>query len=351
MLGNPLISQTDCMNHAWGTAQHACTRCRDACPADAIEMHGHLPGIDGKRCTSCTACVAACPTGAITHEQLHIDTLVARARTHVLHGRQTLRAACSAVSDPSAELSVPCHAAWTPLLLACLAGEGVHVLELDGLNQCDACPARHGSRVMAGTERDYATLNKALGGRLVLSRDVTRRVAEQRDKREPEPERRAFFRKLIPSLAQGAAMTMAQISDVMREQDQTGDEETPTPGLPEVLQRFARLLPRLQPNFTPVPRLASIPLGAIQADERCTACSQCAEHCPTNALELRAFGSNHILEFRPDACIGCDHCADICPEHAITPLPSLSLPAIAARRSRPLVMVSADKGSKQSAVS
>jgi ferredoxin len=137
----------------------------------------------------------------------------------------------------------------------------------------------------------------------------------------------------------------------MREQDQTGDEETPTPGLPEVLQRFARLLPRLQPNFTPVPRLASIPLGAIQADERCTACSQCAEHCPTNALELRAFGSNHILEFRPDACIGCDHCADICPEHAITPLPSLSLPAIAARRSRPLVMVSADKGSKHSAVS
>jgi ferredoxin len=350
MLGKPQLSQTECMNHAWGPVEAPCTRCRDICPADAIQMQGPLPLIDNVSCTSCTACVAVCPTSAIAHDQVQTDALIWQARAHVLQGKQTLRAACSAVSDPSADLGIPCHAGWTPLLLACLAGEGVHMLELDGLTQCDDCPVRHGAQIMAETERDYATLNKSLGGRMVLSREVTRQATKRQDERQPEPERRAFFRKLIPSLAQGAAMTVAQISDVMRQQDDPGEAQS-APELPAVLQAFARLLPRLQPTFTPLPRLASIPIGSIQADDRCNACGQCVGQCPTKALELKAFGTNHILEFRPDACIGCDHCADICPEHAIVPLPSLSLPAIAARRSRPLVMVSADKAGNQHAVS
>ena len=351
MVDQPLLSQIDCMNDAWGSAGPGCTRCRDVCPADAIGMHGHLPAIDGERCTSCTACVAICPTAAISDQRFQPDALVRRARAHALQGKRTLRAACSHVPDPSADLSVPCHAAWSPLLLACLAGEGVHVLELDGLSQCGACPVRHGEQLMAQTERDYAALNRALGVRLVVSRDVTRQAVKAQDARQPEPERRAFFRKLIPSLAQGAAMTVAQISDVMRQQDDNPDEGASSPELPVVLQGFLRLLPRLQPNFTPIPRLASIPLGTIQADGRCTACGDCVGQCPTRALELKAFGTNHVLEFRPDACIGCEHCADICPEHAITSLPSLSLPAIAARRSRPLVMVAAKNTRKQSAVS
>lgn len=348
MVGKPLLSQVECMNHAWTSAQAACTRCHDACPADAIHMHDHLPAIDSDLCTSCTACVPICPTSAITHEQIQFDVIVRQARALVLQGKRTLRAACSHVSDASADLSVPCHAAWNPLLLACLAGEGVHLLELDGISQCARCPLHHGEQVMAQTERDYAALNKALGVRLVLSREITEQAVKPQELQQPEPERRAFFRKLIPSLAQGAAMTVAHISEAMR-QDEDGQE--PDNGLPIMLQIFGRALPRLQPNFTPVPRLASIPLGSIQADDRCSACGQCVEQCPTKALELRPFGANRVLEFMPHACIGCNHCADICPEHAITPLPSLSMPAIAARRSRPLVMVAVPKPEKNTIVS
>jgi ferredoxin len=351
MVGKPLFSPIDCMNHPWDPAKTGCTRCHDVCPAEAIAMNGRLPDIDGAKCTACAACVAICPTGAISHEQIRADALLRRARELALLGKRTMRAACSHVSDASADISIPCHAAWNPLLLASLAAEGAHVLELDGISQCAACPVRHGARVMAQTEQDYAALNKALGVRLVISHDVTRPAVDQQvAKQEPEPERRAFFRKLIPSLAQGAAMTVAHISDAMR-QDEPYPEENAAVPLHASLRLFLKALTRLQPTFTPVPRLASIPLGNIQADARCSACGQCVEQCPTHALELRPFGTNHVLEFRPDACIGCDHCADICPEHAITPLPSLSLPVVAARRSRPLVMVAAQNAKKNTAVS
>lgn len=348
MVGKPLLSQAECMNHAWSSTQASCTRCQEVCPADAIHMSDNLPAIDSDQCTCCTACVTTCPTGAISHEQLQPEVLTRQARALVMQGKRTLRAACSHVSDASADLSVPCHAAWNPLLLACLAGEGVHLIELDGISQCAHCPIRHGEQMMAQTERDYAELNKALGVRLVLSREITQQAVKPQEMQQPEPERRAFFRKLIPSLAQGAAMTVAHISDVMRQDE--GEPETDS-SLPVTLQMFSKSLPRLQPNFTPVPRLDSIPLGAVQADDRCSACGECVEQCPTKALELRPFGVNHVLEFRPDTCIGCNHCADICPEHAITPLPSISMPAIAARRSRPLVMVAAPKPKKDTIVS
>lgn len=282
------------------------------------------------------------------HEQIDAARLIRQARESVLQGRKKLRAACSFVSGASADIRVPCHAAWNPLLLACMAAEGTHELELDGIRECASCPVRHGAKMVAETEQDYAVLSKSMRTRLTLNHDTERQASSPQEKKQPEPERRAFFRKLIPSLAQGAAMTAAQIGEAMRQDEVTFEGD---PALPLMLQLFLKALPRLQPNFTPLPRLASVPLGAVQADDRCTACGRCIDQCPTKALSLKPFGSNQLLEFRPDACIGCDHCADICPEQAITPLPSLSLPPVAARHSRPLVMVTTHTPKKHTAVS
>ena len=348
MLGMPNIHASDCMNHQWDPQGPVCTHCQEVCPAGAIAMVDGNPRIHDA-CTGCTACVSICPTAAIHHERLDIAAIVRQARGSVMQGRQILRAACAFADDADADIQVPCHAAWNPLLLSCLAGEGVHVLETEGIAQCASCPARFGEQVLAQTEKDYAAFSKGLEVRLILSREITRKAPATKKRQEPEPERRAFFRKLVPTLAQGAAMTMAQISEVMRD-DGIHAEAQDTPARSASLRLFTKALARLRPNFTPVPRLPSVPLGTIQADARCNACGQCVTECPTEALTLRPFGTQQVLEFQPDACIGCEHCADICPEHAITSLPSISLPAIAAGRSRPLVMVAA-KPNQQSVIS
>ena len=341
MLGMPHIHASDCMNHRWDPQGPVCTRCQEACPAGAIAMVDGSPRINDA-CTGCMACVSICPTAAIGHERLDIAALVRQARVSVMQGRQILRAACAFAADASADIQVPCHAAWNPLLLSCLAGEGVHMLETDGIAQCASCPVRHGSHMLSQTERDYAAFSKGLEVRLVLSREITRKAPVTKKRQEPEPERRAFFRKLIPTLAQGAAMTVAQISEAMRD-DAVHTEAQDGPTQSPSLRLFTKALARLRPNFTPVPHLPSVPLGTVQADARCNACGQCVAECPTEALTLRPFGAQQVLEFQPDTCIGCEHCADICPEHAITQLPSVSLPAIAAGRSRPLVMVGANR--------
>ena len=271
--------------------------------------------------------------------------LLNETRNLLAQGQTDISVACSAVSEHQSGLNITCHAAWEPMLLASMAAEGVQALHLEGLQQCDSCPIRHGADILQKTEKDYATLNAALGVQLTIVKEEKPLTEEKTTPQsEAEPERRAFFRNLIPSISKGAAVAAAQIGhaagQAIQDEAQENEENAPVSSpLPVRLRLFLRALPRLQANFTPVPAMPSLPLGAIQADERCTACATCVEQCPTQALSIREFGSNAILEFQPDACIGCEHCISVCPENALEKLPGISLPALLTGRSRPLVMV------------
>ena len=43
----------------------SCGRCRDVCPASAIEMADSKPLIDRKKCIKCFCCQEFCPAGAL----------------------------------------------------------------------------------------------------------------------------------------------------------------------------------------------------------------------------------------------------------------------------------------------
>ena len=363
LISAPQLASASCLNASMPNhIDQACSRCGDACPAEAIQYtssqatnpvtdpsSAHLPLLDTSACTGCTACVSICPTDALRHAAVKPAELVRQSIKLVQQGNTHIHATCSASNHQRADLRLPCHAAWSPLLLASLAAEGVRSLNLDGMEQCHDCPMQFGSKIMQQTEKDYTTLNHALGVRLRITSQSIPSEVRIDTKPAGEPERRAFFRNLMPSLAQSAATATAQIAQAaqqsMEQASLEGDNGTtkkptkrPSP-LPVRLQLFLRALPKLQSNFTPVPATPSLPLGSIQADARCNACGECVEQCPTSALYLKEFGANKILEFKANTCIGCSHCIDCCPEHAIEPLPGISLPAILTGKARPLVMV------------
>jgi len=349
----PEIQPEHCLNTRLpDLGKPACTRCLDRCPADAITLNpDHAPQLHASACTGCTGCVPACPADAIGHEALSPVNLLQQARQLVMQGQSEINVACNAITDTRPGLRVHCHASWDPALLACMAAEGVRIMHLEGIDQCDSCPACHGSSLMQQTEKDYATLNKSLGMQLHISRKAKAVVVEKpRPASEPEPQRRAFFRSLIPTLTQGAAMAASQIGQAVNQAtavDMTEADTEHGSHLPVRLQLFLRALPRLQANFTPVPFMPSLPLGAIQANASCTACNQCIEQCPTEALGIREFGANKILEFQPDACTGCRQCINTCPEEALESLPGISLPSVLTRRARPLIMVRGDMLKKE----
>jgi len=279
-----------------------------------------------------------CPSDAITHEGINPVTMVQQAYKLVRQGKNRLHTACSAVSGTSTDLNVPCHAAWDPVLLACMSAEGIRTLYLQGIDQCASCSIKHGEEIMAQTETDYSLLNRALGAHLKILCEKAGASIDQTQGPAPEPERRAFFRNLFPAMAESTIRAASQVKQTESNEDEEARTAT-SAHLPLRLRLFLRALPHLKANFTPVPSITALPLGAVQADISCTACNECVKQCPTHALGIRAFGTNRVLELRPDACIGCRQCVEICPEHSIRALPAISLPALLTRRERPLVMV------------
>ncbi len=346
MSGFPEFDAGRCLNTGVPSSGRnaGCHRCAEICPADAIRYNTEgQPHLYADHCTRCGACIGVCPTDAVLHAGFDPERIVEVSRRTARRGRRSLQVACSAAKETAADVTVPCHAVWDPLLLAGMAATGIRRLEVAGTELCTSCSRRHGGEILQQCERNYIMLNQALAVRLQIHR-----VAPAKEKTsatitaEPEPPRRAFFRRLIPALLQTAAAASTQL----REEEASAnpaESESPTASKPVRLRLFLQALPRLGANFHPVPFMPSVPLGAVQANENCSACGRCIEACPTRALALRPFGINSVLEFKPHACTGCNRCVDICPERAMEALPGISLPVVAARQTRPLVMVTARK--------
>jgi len=62
------------------------------------------------------------------------------------------------------------------------------------------------------------------------------------------------------------------------------------------------------------------PAGRCQAlitytiTDRCIGCTRCAQHCPTEAIEMRPYERHEI---DPEKCIRCDTCRQVCPVDAV----------------------------------
>jgi len=262
-------------------------------------------------------------------------------------GHVSIQASCSyANNNQSNDIQISCHQThWSPLLLACLAAEGVEALHINGLNNCSTCPHQQNEHTLQSTIEEYDTLNTALAMKLSIKLEPLLQLKPiATENTEPEPSRRTFFRKIIPTVVKHAADTVQQVTQTGKtipdvKQEINADKRL----IPTLSKAFFRALPRLHVNHLPIPVLQSIALGNIQIDDSCTACGECVTTCSSQALSMKAFGQNKILEFKSDCCTGCNLCVQICPEQSIQALPSINLPSLLQDKTRPLIMVHQSK--------
>ena len=313
----PALHADACLN---AKAAHACRRCAQACPEEAISIReGGAPELNPGACTACGRCVAACPTDAWALAGDDGAAWFARL-SGAAAGRGTLVVRCERAQGDGEGVGIPCLGLFRPAWLLVLAALGVRRVVVRGADRCGGCPRRHGGRHWQEVKARAHAWQRRLARPLPELVEDGAAAGEGRG-----AARRAFLRSGLLDLVRAAAEAAAPAR---------GDR------LPE-RTAIVRALRRLGAGYGTVESDPWWPFGGLVAHENCTLCGDCVDACPTGALAIERAG-HALLRQDPVACVGCDACARACPEGAMERTPGVQWPVLAAGLPVPLRIAMAE---------
>ncbi|AKH20986.1 4Fe-4S dicluster domain-containing protein [Sedimenticola thiotaurini] len=309
-LSELIIEEELCTNLRGRTL--TCTNCQDICPSDALSLSPDAIDLDPDRCTGCNSCLPGCPAGALRSRgfvpERFIATLADQAQVD-LH--------CRASSDKGGGIVIPCHSVLDARLIAAARAEGVSVLGLHGLNNCEGC--RYGD-ARESIEKVVQTVSEWLGEgapRIELTPDSVTAGKTREYQDQPHLSRRAFLRF-------GGAQAVNQAVDWIvpgLDPEEQDEEALPFYQSSVYPQRAVQYQSVLVSRADRVPWRLTGPLPwrlrSVSAD--CSGCLVCGERCPTGALCALETAERRELSFDPTLCTDCSLCERICPEQAMIP--------------------------------
>jgi ferredoxin len=286
------------------SGKRGCTRCIDACPAEAIVSIGERIQVNPYLCQGGGACATACPTGAITYTYPPAADLLA-----------LLRGALRAYADAAGS---------RPVLLFYDESSRESVFGSLAAMPERILPVPVEEVGSVGMDVWLVGLAYGAEGVIILTSDRT-----------PPQVVEAAQDQLVTARAILAGMGYDEGCLQLVNADQTSAALEALAGLPAGPPRrpatFAappdkrgRLRGALEHlhGQAPAPRRsvelpASAPFGEVRVDtQACTLCMGCVSVCPTHALQDgRGLPQ---LNFREWSCVQCGLCERACPESAIT---------------------------------
>jgi ferredoxin len=305
-----------------------CSKCIDACPAEAITSLGERIEVNPNLCQGGGTCATVCPSGAIRYLYPNLRDQGKRMRTMIHAYRETAGEAPGVVFHTEGHAlpeAVQQDQSWLPLAVEELGSVGMELC-LSALAQGarqvvllvgDDVPGR--SR--HGLESQLGWMHRLLEG---LGLDPDRIALRQAD-------------ASIDRIEAAPAIEPAQ-SDV------------PDGKRNAMFVALDHLAAQLKPAVSEVSLPAPAPFGEALIDaDKCTLCMACVGACPGRALQD---GSNREVPevfFIEANCLQCGACVQTCPEDAIELTPRLLLDRekrIAARslnQDRPFACISCGK--------
>ena len=278
--------------------QVACTRCIDACPAEAITSIAEAVEVDADRCQGGGACATVCPSGAMRYDWPGVEDALQQVKTLLESYRD------AGGTEPV-------------LVLLTEAGESETPLPPNHL------PYRIEELAGRGLEFWFGALGYGARSVLLLQEaPLPARVARALE------QQLEVGRRILEALGYpDDALRLAIPEDMPGEM----------PGMPPIEPaRFAPVGEKRQLFFTALDHLyrhaersrplasleAGAPFGIAQIDAaRCTLCNACVGACPGNALQLLEGGPG--IGFLEANCLQCGMCTRTCPEDAIAITPRL----------------------------
>lgn len=302
-----------------------CSRCRDACPHQAITLSDEGAALVADKCKNCGLCISACHTQAWSSPAFEpIDIL-----------REAIKKpAWSVACEPSgcsADAVVPCLGAVDAVWLAYLAKRQI-ALTLHGSGHCNECA--HGktgeAQLRLNLEGLDVLLRAATEGDHGLAPDWAMPVLAQ-DTRHPEARerkvgvsavaasRRQLFRRIFnpggdkPVAQTGAGEAVKVPEKAIRAGAYSLSEQR------ELLQLVCQ-----QKNERPFPVTLhqSLPLMQLSLQSGCTLCEACFRVCPTGALQIVENPGDWALTFQIDRCVACEVCLEVCQPRVLDAAPT-----------------------------
>jgi len=286
------------------SGKRGCTRCIDACPAEAIVSIGESVQVNPYLCQGGGACATTCPTGAITYAYPPAADLLGVLR-RVLQAYHEAGGSAPVVlfHDESAAAALAGPLASMPERIIPFPVEEVASVGMDAW----LCALAYGAAAVAvaTTDRTPAQSIESLQDQLLTARALLAGMGYEQSLLG------------IANLDQAGTAT-AMLAGL------PGEAGRPPAAFAAPADKRGRLRMALQHLHAQAPaprRLISLhagaPFGEVKVDpQACTLCMSCVSSCPTNALQDgRGLPQ---LNFREWSCVQCGLCERTCPEGAIT---------------------------------
>jgi ferredoxin len=285
------------------SGKKGCTRCIDACPAEAIYSLTNLVEVDPYRCQGGGVCATVCPSGAITYAYPQPQDLLTHVRTLILNYLNSGQGAPDIAFSTEDEATRVRHAMPGALLitveevasvgpeiwLSALAWGAQNVWLLD----LDEMPASSSHALNQNIQMTQAML-----------------------------------------LAMGYPMQciclLADWNELLITKSMPTFEPAKHASVGQKRQAFYLALDHLAEQAENLESVVDLPEGSIFGEvvvspEACTLCMSCVSACPGNALQDG--GELPQLGFVEARCLQCDICTNTCPEDAISISPRILLNA------------------------
>ena len=284
----------------------ACTRCIDACPAQAISSLEEMIEVDPYLCQGGGVCTAVCPGGALTYAYPSMQDTLDQVRTllQVFRGSGGDHPVLAFFAENDQQYEVQGDGESSGEITQQLADNVlpmvVEELASTGLEVWFSALAYGAGRVVLVDRGSMAErVRTALQQQIAIAQEILQGMGYPVDAIQLQP---------VNDEEQGFEITMPVI-DAAAFSAAGGKRQT-------LFMAIDHLYAQSQYMKPMVNLAAGAPFGAATVDaERCTLCLSCVSACPGKALQ-----SGHDapqIHFLESNCLQCGICTRTCPEDAI----------------------------------
>ena len=320
----PWCNSNRCLRTA-SERDDVCSRCFDICPTHAITIHKKSVNVSDDLCRKCGLCVAACPTEAFLtrkHTSRSVYDQIARAASSYEECYVTCTRAIKRLPKGN-EIVLPCVGLISKELWFSLLADYVNINVYLPVGICDKCRTITGEDAYVdaiGTAEEWSAASVGLeveNGK--LTHELTREYKRSQFVSGAIKSTERLLSRTNPALA-GAQAVAKKISDHSKRLDTLQKQLENAVGLKTSNNR-TRLLTQdrklMMGALQHAPELAkNIDLKAPVVDSSlCSMCGDCANACPTRAIDIDKDGN---VTVQNPYCVNCGACVTVCPDGALT---------------------------------